>query len=219
MDNNHEQERCIMESDLTKRIKVLTHRYKPHIPSQMRTIRWADEVWTPSGIVDSIRFEDYYSSDRYLCALLHQDQVSDSALRLAEKSGYSRGVCFRDGLPRMGDKKCAGCVYRSHTYTVGMMVTCYEVKISLSDFHSPNGHNFHGNENFYCVPKALATSVAQEAPSHVGVLAYYETENQFGLRMFKPAVWQEVSDAIKVQLLYNAMKKWCDGAVFLPHEP
>lgn len=24
----------------------------------MRTVRYADEVWTPTGIVDSIRFED-----------------------------------------------------------------------------------------------------------------------------------------------------------------
>lgn len=203
-----------METELTKRIKALTHRYSPRIPSRMRTIRWADEVWTPSGIVDSIRFEDYYSTNQYLCALLGPDQVAESLRRLAEKSSFPLGVCFRDGQAEMNRKKCSGCVYRSHSYTVGMMVTCYEVKIALSDFRSVNGHNFHGNENYYCVPKELAPRIAPEVQDHVGILAYYESKNQFGLRMFKPARWQEVSDATKVVLLYNAMKKWCDGAVF-----
>lgn len=203
-----------METDLTRRIKALTHRYKPRIPSKMRTIRWADEVWTPTGIVDSIRFEDYYNTDRYLCALLDPDQVSEPARMVASRSGYPFGVCFRDGLPEMGSQKCGGCVYRSHLYTVGMMVTCFEVKITLSDFNSPHGHNFHGNENYYCVPKEIAPRIASLAPEHVGVLAYYESKTQFGLRLFKEAQWQDVPDAVKVQLLYNAMKKWCDGAVF-----
>lgn len=63
-----------METDLTKRIKTLTHHYAPKIKSQMRTIRWADEVWTPTGIVDSIRFEDYYASDRYTCPFLQPEE-------------------------------------------------------------------------------------------------------------------------------------------------
>jgi hypothetical protein len=30
-----------------------------------------------------------------------------------------------------------------------MMITCFKVKITLSDFRSRNSHNIHGNEN-YC---------------------------------------------------------------------
>lgn len=86
------------ESDLTKRIKQLTHSYSPKINSAMRTIRWADEVWTPTDI---------------------------------------------------------------------------------------------------------------------GILAYFEGERMFGLRKYKPAGWRVVSEETKVLLLYNAMKKWCDGAIFL----
>ena len=33
--------------------------------------------------------------------------------------------------------------------------------------------------------------------------------------MYKPSGWREVPDAVMVKLLYNAMKKWCDGAVFV----
>ena len=55
-----------METELTKRIKALTHHYRPKLHTEKRTVRWADEVWTPSGIVDSIRFEDYYENEEYL---------------------------------------------------------------------------------------------------------------------------------------------------------
>lgn len=91
--------------------------------------------------------------------------------------------------------------------------TCFEVRIIFSDFKSKNGHNFHGNKNYYCVPKD--SKIANEIPSDIGILAYFEGQRQFGLREYKPSGWREVNDSTKVYLLYNAMKKWCDGAVFV----
>lgn len=203
-----------METKLTKRIKALTHGYKPKILSSMRTIRWADEVWTPTGIVDSIRFEDYYSDEEYLCKLIDTGRFSEKDNRT---TSYMRklGECFRDGSIRKDDQKCHGCIFRRHLWNIGMMVTCFEVKITYSDFKSKNGHNFHGNENYYCVPKDLAPKIESEIPADVGILAYFEGEKQFGLREYKPSGWREIPDSLKADLLYNAMKKWCDGAVFV----
>jgi hypothetical protein len=204
----------MMETDLTKRIKALTHHYRPKLHTEKRTVRWADEVWTPSGIVDSIRFEDYYENEEYLCRLLDAERFSEKEPYLTEHR-HEPGKCFRDGSTEQNAQKCRGCVLRCHNWRVGMMVTCFEVKITYQDFKSRNGHNFHGNENYYCVPKALAARIAGEVPAHIGILAYFEGERQYGLRQLKPAEWQEVSDQTKVLLLYNAMKKWCDGAVFV----
>lgn len=203
-----------METELTKRIKVLTHHYRPKLNTNMRTIRWADEVWTPTGIVDSIRFEDYYAEEEYLCKLLDITRFSE-ADRRATAAMHETGKCFRDGSAEKNDRKCHGCVLRCHNWKVGMMVTCFEVKITYSDFRGVNGHNFHGNENYYCVPKDLAPKIAGEIPDDIGILAYYEGERQYGLRQFKPSGWRDVTDQTKVELLYNAMKKWCDGAVFI----
>jgi hypothetical protein len=203
-----------METALTKRIKDLTHRYRPKIPSSMRTIRWADEVWTPSGIVDSIRFEDYYSDEEYLCKLIDSDRFSEKDNRTTAYM-HELGYCPKDGSREKENVKCHGCVFRRHLWNIGMMVTCFEVKITYSDFKSENGHNFHGNENYYCVPKDLAPRIAGEVPADIGILAYFEGEKQFGLRKYKPSGWREQPDDLKVILLYNAMKKWCDGAVFV----
>ena len=182
----------------------------------MRTIRWADEVWTPTGIVDSIRFEDYYAREEYLCGLIDTDRYSDEHNKTTALTHPSchLGQCF-DGSTEKDEKKCHGCTLRQHLWDIGMMVTCYEVKITYSDFKSENGHNFHGNENYYCVPKDLAEKIRDEIPADIGILAYYEGKKQFGLREYKPASWRDVSDKTKVALLYNAMKKWCDGATFV----
>lgn len=47
-----------LETELTKKLKKAIHNYRAIMPTKMRTLRYADEVWTPTGIVDSIRFED-----------------------------------------------------------------------------------------------------------------------------------------------------------------
>lgn len=46
---------------------------------------------------------------------------------------------------------------------------CYEVKSSIEDFHSPNGHNFLGDYNYYVMPEDVYESVRLELPYGVGV--------------------------------------------------
>lgn len=47
---------------------------------------------------------------------------------------------------------------------------CYEVKSSVEDFHSKNGHNFLGDFNYYVMPMEVYERVKAEIPYHVGVL-------------------------------------------------
>lgn len=48
---------------------------------------------------------------------------------------------------------------------------CYEVKSSIEDFHSKNGHNFIGDFNYYVMPKDVYKKIKNEIPYKVGVLA------------------------------------------------
>lgn len=45
---------------------------------------------------------------------------------------------------------------------------CYEIKSSVEDFHSPNGHNFIGDYNYYVMPEEVFEKVKDEIPSNVG---------------------------------------------------
>ena len=47
---------------------------------------------------------------------------------------------------------------------------CYEVKSSVEDFHSKNGHNFIGDFNYYVMPEVVYEKVKDEIPYKVGVL-------------------------------------------------
>ena len=46
---------------------------------------------------------------------------------------------------------------------------CYEVKSSVEDFHSKNGHNFIGDFNYYAMPEDVYEKVRNEIPYYVGV--------------------------------------------------
>lgn len=46
---------------------------------------------------------------------------------------------------------------------------CYEVKSSVEDFKSKNGHNFIGDFNYYVMPEEVYEKVKNEIPYTVGV--------------------------------------------------
>lgn len=46
---------------------------------------------------------------------------------------------------------------------------CYEVKSSVEDFRSKNGHNFLGDYNYYVMPEEVFEKVKNQIPYYVGV--------------------------------------------------
>jgi hypothetical protein len=46
---------------------------------------------------------------------------------------------------------------------------CYEIKSSVEDFKSKNGHNFIGDYNYYVMPEEVYATVSRSIPYHVGV--------------------------------------------------
>ena len=78
-----------METNLTKKMKRGLSGFKLEMPTNMRTARFAEEVWTPTGIVDFIRFEDYKEKDYSFCSLIDFDKLCES-----KKKSTS---CFANG--------------------------------------------------------------------------------------------------------------------------
>lgn len=60
---------------------------------------------------------------------------------------------------------------------------CYEIKSSIEDFHSKNGHNFIGDFNYYVMPLEVYEKIKDEIPFRVGV--YVPSES--GLKSIKKA--------------------------------
>lgn len=47
---------------------------------------------------------------------------------------------------------------------------CYEIKSSVEDFQSKNGHNFIGDYNYYVMPEKVYATVYHDIPYGIGVL-------------------------------------------------
>lgn len=160
-------------------MKRATHAYKPLMSNGRvgRTIRWADEVWTPTGIVDSIRFEDFVEKSYEECKRINYESYlrgGDALLKHMPPGSLPLGQCKLEGNT-FPCKDCKGCFYRVHDVKkVGMCITCFECKISLSDFKNKNGHNFHGNRNYYVVPKDLLSKIESLVPEDIGIITYNE---------------------------------------------
>ena len=180
------------ETELTKEIKKSLRNYRSILKSKNRTVRWAEEVDVGTGFVDSIRFEDYIKNinDVYLCR------------KNNEKIDINKPLCNKES--------CIGCINKSsllHERILGIACTCYEIKITKSDFKSKNGHNFVGNYNYYVIPKELYNQVKELVEEDVGIILYYGHNY---LKIKKECKFKEVSKEDLNRYLYNALKKWCD---------
>lgn len=75
---------------------------------------------------------------------------------------------------------------------------CYEVKSSVEDFHSNNGHNMIGDYNYYVMPESVYAQVKGEIYHKIGVYVPDETQ---GIRCIKKAKRQNREYPMAVMLL------------------
>lgn len=81
---------------------------------------------------------------------------------------------------------------------------CYEIKSSVEDFHSKNGHNFLGDYNYYVMQEEVYGKVKNEIPYDVGVLVPGEKNylgDWYDLRSVKKARRKDRQRPISEMLL------------------
>lgn len=81
---------------------------------------------------------------------------------------------------------------------------CYEVKSSIEDFHSNNGHNFIGDFNYYVMPKDVYENVKNEIPYKVGVYVpngKNDKGNWYDLKSIKKSIRQDREKPLSEMLL------------------
>ena len=138
----------------------------------------------------------------------------------------NRGLVTAFEVPVQNGTTQAGlidCVRINECFERGIekiLITCYEIKVSKSDFKSKNGHNFVGNLNYYVVPNEIYNDIKNLVPDNIGVIVYYDgkkppTKNILGqyrcsytgLRSKKESGYRELSDDEQKWLLLSAMKR------------
>lgn len=74
---------------------------------------------------------------------------------------------------------------------------CYEIKSSIDDFNSQNGHNFIGDLNYYIMPHDVYLEVKNKIPYNVGVYC----PNSGELRVVKKASRKDRGRPVSEMLL------------------
>lgn len=74
---------------------------------------------------------------------------------------------------------------------------CYEIKSSVEDFHSKNGHNFIGDLNYYVMPEDVFRVVKDNIPYSVGVLI----PGMYGLQVAKKTLRKDRDRPVSEMLL------------------
>ncbi len=75
---------------------------------------------------------------------------------------------------------------------------CYEVKSSVEDFHSKNGHNMIGDFNYYLMPESVYEQVKGEIHRNIGI---YVPDEINGIRCIKKAKRQSREYPLSMLLL------------------
>ena len=90
---------------------------------------------------------------------------------------------------------------------------CYEVKSSVEDFHSKNGHNFLGDFNYYVMPEVVYEKVKAEIPYKVGVYvpekmnyrgAWYDLKS---VKKAKRADWERPVSEMLLMMFRSAARE------------
>ena len=79
---------------------------------------------------------------------------------------------------------------------------CYEIKSSLEDFRSKNGHNFLGDYNYYVIPENVYKRLEKEIPWGIGILAECEDfSGNYYLELKKKARRKDRNKSVSEMLL------------------
>lgn len=156
------------------------------------------------GIIDAVRISEYFGDikQQHVCrpyrwrkegvrASIQCPLGKDMTKPLAELC--SKTDCRWNGTMERGTAK--------------VLITCFEIKVSRSDFKSAHGHNFIGNLNYYVVPKELHPQVEGLIPEGVGVLLYLHEGIYTGLRMKRKSGFREMTDEEQKWLILSAFKR------------
>lgn len=159
---------------------------------------------TKAGIVDAVRISEYFGDieNQYICrpALWRKDGFRG---QVTCPEGKASGEAFPHYCKKT-DCRWNGIV---HEGKPKVLLTCFEIKVTKSDFKSQHGHNFIGNMNYYAVPEEIYKEIEPLVPEEIGILVYLHKGQYCGLRTKRKATFREMSEECQKWLLLSVFKR------------
>lgn len=162
---------------------------------------------TTAGLVDCMRIQEYFGDmKRTTHCRLHQYERSHKTRIWAVGTPCEREYP-EGGRPDLCDSPTCPWRYTQEEGTAKILVTCFEIKITKSDFKSKHGHNFVGNCNYYVIPKELYPDVADLVPEEIGIILYLSAGSYIGLRRKKECSFKPLTDEEQKWFILSTLKR------------
>ena len=191
-----------MKCDLTRKIEDKLARWQPTKIGDLEISYYRKQYMDfevpvthgtiTSGIVDCVWCaEGFNNKSEYFCCNYKKAFENSYPLLKTYK-------CNLEHEERLEVAECIGdykCRFRHKVISKNnaRYVICFEIKISVEDFCSKNGHNFVGNLNYYVVPKQLVNNIKDKVPEGIGIFAYEETSDK--LFKIKDSQYRTITEA------------------------
>ncbi len=93
-------------------------------------------------------------------------------------------------------------------------VTCYEIKVSVNDFKSNNGHNLYGDKNYYVVSEIVWEYLQKNNVSY-GIGVYlYKNGKLYQKRIPNEYRTSRLTIEQRIGVLDNLLIKWESGTMY-----
>ncbi len=167
------------------------------------------------GLVDCVWLAEGFNNHRKVeyCKAAQLLQYSKGInKKWSEEVCYFDEKTLRDIDPKAFVPCDKECVYKREMKgkDEAVAIICFEIKVSVTDFHSKNGHNFIGNLNYYVMPYGLYTAVKDDIPEDIGCITYhYKDDAEIGkLRHTKSSKYvKEVDKDLYNSLMHTVLNR------------
>lgn len=156
---------------------------------------------TTGGIVDAVRVSEYFG-----------DIITTHHCGMGRwKARTGSDIQCPDGKAVKGEPECEhyGCRWNRlrREGTPQVLITCFEVKVTKSDFKSEHGHNFVGNMNYYAVPEEIYKDIEPLVPEGIGILVYLHRGQYVGLRSKRKPTFRPMTHEEQKWMILSVFKR------------
>lgn len=87
------------------------------------------------------------------------------------------------------------------------IIKCFEIKVTVTDFHSPCINSFDGHYNYYVMPLDVYNAVTNEIPYYVGVYIYDKKYLSSVKKAIKQKLTSDKVEAMKSYLIRSLSRE------------
>lgn len=156
---------------------------------------------TQAGIVDCVVVNEYFRDKKNTRVCRRHAWKRDGVRKM--QIDCPKGIADSDKTPEICDNdECYWNIWQE-LGRQKVLIRCFEIKVTVTDFKRKTGHNFVGNLNYYVTPAEIYAGIKDIIPEGIGVILYKDSS----LRKKRDATFKEMTEEAQKWMILNVLKR------------